>query len=62
MISIISQRIAPYFIIHTLKYYKTHIESQQKPDHNLLYDLVSLTDTSETSEQQQVTPQGGHNT
>ena len=26
MISIISQRIAPYFIIHTLKYYKTHIE------------------------------------
>jgi len=25
-ISIINQRIAPYFIIQTLKYYKTHIE------------------------------------
>ena len=38
------------------------ITEQQKPDHNPLYDLVSLTDISETSEQQQVTPQGGHNT
>ena len=38
------------------------ITEQQKPDHNPLYDLVSLTDTSETSEQQQDTPQGGHNT
>jgi len=26
LISIISQRIALYFIIQTLKYYKTHIE------------------------------------
>jgi len=26
LIGIISQRIAPYFIIQTLKYYKTHIE------------------------------------
>jgi len=38
------------------------ITEQQKPDHNPLYDLVSLTDTSETSEQQQDTPQAGHNT